>query len=105
MNYAAFGRCIRRHRKFKKWTQEALAEKAGISVSFLGHVERGTRKASMETLVNIARALDVSADILLCDSLESADMKFIRSISRLPEEKQQMIANIAKILAEESADE
>ena len=34
---------------------------AGISLSFMGHIERGTRKASVETLV----ALGVSTDALL----------------------------------------
>ena len=35
-----------------------------------GHIERGTRKASLETMVSIANALGVSADTLLQDSLD-----------------------------------
>lgn len=54
-------------------TQDQLSEKAGISLSFLGHIERGSRKSSLETLVSLANALEVSADYLLQDSLKIVD--------------------------------
>lgn len=69
MDYAAMGRRIRKRRKALRMTQERLSEKAGVSVSFIGHVERGTRKASLETLINVAQALDLSPNEILCDSL------------------------------------
>ena len=69
MNYEALGKRIRAQRKIARMTQEELAEQAGISISFLGHIERGTRKASLETLVALANALKISTDILLQDSL------------------------------------
>ena len=65
MNYEALGKRIRAQRKISHMTQEQLAEQAGISLSFLGHIERGTRKASLDTLVGIANALKISTDILL----------------------------------------
>lgn len=71
MNYKALGQRIRKQRKAIRWTQEVLAEKAGISLSFLGHIERGSRKASLETLVALSNALCISTDVLLQDSLES----------------------------------
>ena len=55
----------------KKLTQEQLAERAGISTSFLGHIERGTRKASLDTVIRLCNALKVSPSILLQDSLDS----------------------------------
>ncbi len=42
-----------------------LAEKCGISMSFLGHIERGSRIMSLETFVSICQALDTDADALL----------------------------------------
>ena len=42
-----------------KMTQEDLAEKAGISVSFLSMIERGERSPHLETLGRIAKALQV----------------------------------------------
>lgn len=70
MNYEALGKRIRDQRRISHITQEQLAEKAGISLSFIGHIERGSRKASLDTLVAIANALKISTDILLQDSLD-----------------------------------
>jgi len=69
MNYDALGRRIRAQRRSIKMTQEQLAEKTGVSLSFIGHIERGTRKASLDTLVSISNALCISPSILLQDSL------------------------------------
>lgn len=44
-----------------------------MAPSFIGHVERGTRKASMEILISIANSLGVGADTLLRDSLHTCD--------------------------------
>lgn len=65
MLYEKIGKRIRKLRKQKKMTQMELAEQAEISLSFLGHIERGTRKLSVETLFAICRALDCSADMLM----------------------------------------
>ena len=44
----------------ERWTQEELAERAQISVSFLSMIERGERIPHVETLASLALALDVS---------------------------------------------
>ena len=62
---AAMGARIRQLRTAKKMTQEELAQRLGLSVSFVGHIERGNRLASLETLVSMSEALDVSTDYLL----------------------------------------
>lgn len=49
---------IQNRRKEKGLSQDQLSEQIGISLSFLGHIERGTRKASVETLARICKALD-----------------------------------------------
>ena len=69
MDYVALGKRIRTERTVHKWTQARLAQEVNLSVSFLGHVERGTRKASMETVVAIANAMQVPLESLLSDSL------------------------------------
>ena len=65
MDYKLIGNRIRRRRKYMKYTQEQLAGKIDISVSFLGHIERGTRKMSVDTLSKVAEALECSTDFLL----------------------------------------
>ncbi len=71
MNYEKLGERISQQRKLAKMTQQDLAQAAGISFSFLGHIERGTRKASIETVVAICNVLKISPNILLQDSLNA----------------------------------
>lgn len=81
MNYDKLGERIRQQRILAKMTQEKLAEKAGISLSFLGHIERGNRKASIETVVSICNALKVSPGLLLQDSLNNDLLGFEQRFS------------------------
>lgn len=65
LDYGKIGMRIRQVRKAKGWSQSELAKQCGISMSFLGHIERGSRIMSMETFVNICSALEAGADELL----------------------------------------
>ena len=58
VEYIKIGQRIRNQRKKKMLTQEQLAELTGISLSFVGHIERGTRAVSVETLARICKALE-----------------------------------------------
>lgn len=69
MDCTAFGQQIRRIRKQKRLTQEQLAELTDMSASFLGHIERGTRVASIDTLMKLCTALSVTPNDLLGDEL------------------------------------
>lgn len=48
-------------------TQEELAEKAGVSVSFCANIERGKKGVSMFALRDLADALDITVNQLLYD--------------------------------------
>jgi len=102
--YEALGKRIRDQRKLSKMTQEALAEKAEISNSFLGHIERGTRKASLDTLVKICNALKISPNVLLQDSLDDdllgADLQYSPSQKKLLREIGNQIFNYQRIYEE-----
>ena len=73
IDYTAMGGRIRSARQEAGLSQSELAERCSISVSFLGHIERGTRKMSLETLVAICDILGLSADYLLQDELPGSD--------------------------------
>jgi len=73
VDYVSLGEKVRQKRQNTKWSQEFVSEKIGVSGSFYGHVERGTRKLSVESLVKIADLLDLSFDFLLQDSRKSHD--------------------------------
>lgn len=65
VDYIVIGRRIRELRKASGCTQAILASKCEISTSFMGHIERGSRIASLETLVKISNELRVSLDGLV----------------------------------------
>ncbi len=73
LDYGRVGMRIRQVRKVKGWSQDELARKCGISMSFLGHIERGTRIMSLETFVNICGALEADADELLWGEVHPSD--------------------------------
>lgn len=52
-------------RERKKWTQRELAERAGISVTFLSEVENDKRNPSSDVLLRLANALNTSMDYLM----------------------------------------
>ncbi len=65
MDVAAIGKRVRILRKLADITQEQLAEKCGLSPSFIGHIEGGTRIPSLETICRLAKELNVSLDYLV----------------------------------------
>lgn len=67
MELESVGSNIRKYRLMKKMRQEDLAEKAGLSTNYVGALERGEKVPSLETLIDILNALDISADMVLCD--------------------------------------
>jgi len=59
------GRRIRELRQKKGWSQEALAEEAGLHRTYIGQVERGEKSIRMKDLVRLAGALRVRPFVLL----------------------------------------
>jgi len=56
---AILGRGIKFFRQQRQLSQATLAEKAGISITFLSNIERGLKYPTSDTLSAIANALDV----------------------------------------------
>ena len=69
MSGVSIGKKIRYYRENKKWTQETFAEKLGLSLTYVGMIERDEKIPKLETFIKIANVLEVSADILLADVL------------------------------------
>ena len=58
------GSKIRKYRKKKNLTQEKLAEKAGLHLTFIAHIESGKKVCSINTLNKISQALNITIDKL-----------------------------------------
>lgn len=65
LNYFEIGQRIRSARKKTGLSQEELAERTGISITHMSHIETGNTKLSLSVLVDIADILQVSTDSLL----------------------------------------
>ena len=87
---ASVGERIRGRRTELGWTQDQLAQKAGLSKSFLSDLENGKRSVGANKLLDIARALGVSLDFLMTGTA-SQDQK-----SEVP-----IPASLARFAAEE----
>ena len=68
MDYYLIGQRIRKYRKAHQLSQDALAEKVGISTTHMSHIETGNTKLSLQVLVKLAEILGVHTDDLLFDN-------------------------------------
>ncbi len=64
-----FGHNLRKIREEKNWTQETLADLAGVDQTFISGIERGTRNPTIITIAKIAKALHVKVSTL-CEGIE-----------------------------------
>jgi transcriptional regulator with XRE-family HTH domain len=60
-----FGSRLQKLREVRGLTQAELGRRAGIAAASVSHFETGQRAPSLESLVKLADALEVSADALL----------------------------------------
>ena len=94
----SIGENIRKYRKANNMRQEDLAEKTELSANYIGMIERGEKLPSLETFINIANALDVSADMLMyglvAKSEESKSSELSEKIASLSKEDKQKVFEI-----------
>lgn len=75
--YKMVGKRIKERRKKMNISQETLSELCNISPSYIGTIERGEKRLSVETLITITNVLHVSADYILGDSIEYTNTDYI----------------------------
>lgn len=100
MDYTLLGKRIRDERLIQRLTLEKLAEKIDKSINFIGQIERGEGKPSLETLVDIANALGVSVDYLLYDNIkvsaDDTDKEILGIIHMMDDKGKRFILDIAE---------
>ena len=100
MDYKKIGKRIRNLRQQQVYTQEALAEEVDLSAPFISHIERASKKASLETISRIAASLSVTVDYLLTGTQSLDAAAFLPEVEMLlkdclPHEKQ-IIVDVAE---------
>ncbi len=57
--YKSIGKNIKRYRLKKNLTQQMLADKIGKGINFVGKIEIGFSKPSLNTIIDISKALNI----------------------------------------------
>lgn len=82
MDKAELGKKLRQARLEKGYTQQTLAELAGIGNVYLGEIERGQKMPSMNSFIRIIEVLNISADYVLRDELSSGRVYIFDEITQ-----------------------
>lgn len=72
VDYESIGSRIKYYRQCKNLSQDELAQIAITNYQHISNIEVGRRKPSLELLIFVANALEVSADDLLTDNLTAS---------------------------------
>ena len=103
-SYVVTGQALRHLRKEKGLTLEDLAERAEISVSYLSHIERGTRQSPLTTLETLARILGVNlyelfspgSAVLIREKPSTYDAKIRRLLGKMTEKEKKSLHGLLK---------
>lgn len=91
----SIGERIVQLRKAKNWSQDDVAQHIEASRVMIGKYERGENMPSVEVIVKLARAFEVSVDYLLGEGLNAAFdkemLKRLDEVEQLPEGEKQRI--------------
>lgn len=102
MDLTDMGKRIRQKRTSKQMTQERLAEVTGLSVPYIGMIERGERNPSLETFIQIADELNVTADELLCETMQEGYRirlsKYEEKVAEMTPEERKKFYNVVDAL-------
>ena len=101
MDYYLMGKRIREERVKLGYTQETLAEKAGISTNFLACIEGGIRRGSFETYVKLVNVLETTLDNITRDFIDAAKTnvlknELIRYFDMFDETEQEVVVGLVK---------
>ena len=80
INYKLIGKRIKEARTRLGITQEQLAELACISRQYIGMLEQGEKRPTLQTIVSLADALNITVDELLTGNLKYDPSEFLTDI-------------------------
>ena len=66
----ALGKNVEHYRKAAGKTQQQLADEIDISYQMVSYIENGKEGASLETMIDLANALDTTLDALVVNELK-----------------------------------
>jgi len=101
MDFVEIGKRIKLKRLELKLTQERLAELTDLSSTYIGAIERATSKCSLETMVNIAKILDLDMNYLLFGiKAKNIDSIFSKKLDKLSPEKRDLYIKLCESITQ-----
>ncbi len=98
-----FGKKLQHLRKQKNLTQEEVSGRSGLSIQFVGEIERGKRNPSLSSVKKIASALDVAvADVFDIEEFqlttEELREKLLEQVKTVDDEKLYTLHSIYNLI-------
>lgn len=106
--YEHIGKQVRAERMRRSWTQEQLAEKAEVHLSFIGQLERGAKKPSLRTLKGLAEVFEIKVGDLLDEPSPTTakpypmERKFVDLVRGQPLKRQQVLYDTLRQLVRQA---
>lgn len=105
MDLTCIGKRIKELRSQKKWNQQTLADKVGVTTTYIGQIERGEKIPRVELFVDIVNALEVSTEEILGGVVENGYKvrmsKYVEKAGRVSPERRDMAFRILDIVLED----
>ena len=100
MDFIGMGQRIKARRLELKLTQERLAELTNLTNTYIGAIERATSKCSLETIVTIAKTLDLDMNYLLFGiTSKNIDFVFSQTLDKIPLNKKDLYIKLCDSVA------
>ena len=97
------GQIIRQAREKRRYRLKELAEKSGVSITFLSDIENGRRNPSVETAKKIANVLNVDLKLLLNEEVADLINDITKDVKSITNPDIRAIARAGEKMSEEDA--
>ena len=103
INWLRLGSKIQDMRRLTQITQQQLAERSKISDVYLGYIEQGIRRCSIETYIRLVNALGFTLDDLFADYLTHRKGIMLKTMRELLDEFSEVLIKLTKKQKETSS--
>ena len=105
IDWRKLGNRIAEMRLARGITQMELAEKTGLSLTYIGYIEQGKRHATFDTYLQIVTCLGYTLDDLLTGELQNGPLNFLtwelsQALETCGEYRQGLIIRIVRDMVE-----
>jgi len=104
IDYKLIGERIKRARKSRGLTQDAMAERLNVSIGYVSQVERGITKISLDLLGAISSILDYDVSAFISETAVNSngymESEMLAEIRKLDNKKKKFVLEFIKMTNE-----